>query len=220
MKQKLTEAELHSAGATVRHRSPFADLSVPTNEAGISAEDKKKWVAPFYLTDLVTDRDRFTACFVTVAPQLSVEVVKKLLGEMNWRPRIVAAYFAAIMMMREFEDHIGRLLLRSDVCYAGTGYCLALACFNTNTSRDYLHRYLDYYLRQPDLWFDQGDAFAAVTYLDELNSSQEADQFASTWRSFIANKPNWKLESSQRLFCDRMASLNMIREQIRSQQGT
>jgi hypothetical protein len=219
MKTEMTEAELHSAGATVRHHSPFADLMIPTSEKDLSPEDVQKWVIPFYLADLVTDREKVTTSFVPLAPLLTLEVVRQLLGQMNWRPRIVAAYFAAIMMIREVEGDLGRLLLRSDVCFAGGGYCLALACFNTSISRDYLHRYLEYYLRQPDLWFDQGDALAALTYLDEINSTHEAEQFADAWQSFIANKPHWSRADQQKRFCDRMTSLERIRERIRSQQG-
>jgi hypothetical protein len=46
------------------------------------------------------------------------------------RMRIVGAWFSAIKQYTEFEQAIGNLLLRSDVCYAGRGYCLALASFN------------------------------------------------------------------------------------------
>ena len=65
-------------------------------------------------------------------------MVTTLLAYFDWRPRRVGARLAALREMTGFDDHIGRLLVRSDVCYAGKGYCLALARFNTVRAREHL----------------------------------------------------------------------------------
>lgn len=215
--RKKTEAELHSAGATVRHVGPFSSLSVPMNDGELPQDIINTWVRPFYLTDLVAELDAFCNALLPLIPRLTSDIVRQLLGDMNWRPRLVAAQFLAILRMHEFDDHIGRLLVRSDVCDAGSGYCLALATFNTALSRDYLRQYLDYYLRKSDLWFDQGDVLAALVYLDRLNGTEEAKHFSSLWQSFIADKPNWSLKRSEELFGARMMSIAEIRRRIQSQ---
>jgi hypothetical protein len=96
----------------------------------------------------------------------------KLLTFFNWRPRIVGANFAAIKNAWQHGDHIGRLLLRSDVCLAGTGYALALARFNNEQSIRYLQMYLDHYLGQVNLWFNQGAVMGALAYLDKANGTE------------------------------------------------
>lgn len=66
------------------------------------------------------------------------------MAKRNWHTRAVAADFVAVSELREFEDQIGKLFLRSDVCYSGNQYCFALAVFSTQKSIDYLNEYLEY----------------------------------------------------------------------------
>ena len=47
-KENLSEIELHYAGATVRHTSPFDGMTSYVNEVEISQEFREKWVIPFY----------------------------------------------------------------------------------------------------------------------------------------------------------------------------
>lgn len=128
-----------------------------------------------------------------VKNDLSPEIVKQLLGYFDWRSRISGAYFSAIMDYTEFEDFIGIHLVKSEVCYAGEGYLIALASFNTDKSIDYLKKYLDYYLSKPALWFDQGDAMAALIWLDNKNDSTliKDNNYMDKWTDFVGNKPNW-----------------------------
>jgi hypothetical protein len=42
-------AELHSAGATIRHLSPFDQLLTYTNSEPISEEFIQQWVWPYYM---------------------------------------------------------------------------------------------------------------------------------------------------------------------------
>jgi hypothetical protein len=120
-------------------------------------------------------------------------------------------------MMRwgQFEGTIGELLLRSEVCYAADGYCVALASFATPGTIDYLKRYLEFYLRRPDLWFDQDDAMAALCWLDQQQGSDYASPFLPLWSDFVANKPNWDLEGSKEAFARQMARLEQLRAVIR-----
>jgi len=128
--------------------------------------------------------------FAVASKEITIDVVKNLLGDFNWRPRVTAAYFAAIKNYKELDDLIGRHLVKSEVTYAGFGYCLALAIFATDNSKDYLKRYLDYYLDRKELYFDQAHAFCALEYLDK----DLAAEFIVKWNSFISDKPYWNLE--------------------------
>ncbi|HEX2629190.1 MAG TPA: DUF6000 family protein, partial [Chitinophagaceae bacterium] len=115
------------------------------------------------------------------------------------------AWLIAINQYTTFEDTLGRLLLKSEVCYAGSAYCLALAGFGTSGARNYLTEYLDYYLQQPQLWFDQSDALCALEYIDPST----AQRFLPKWEKFIADKPNWDLNRSREHF---NANMNLIEE--------
>jgi hypothetical protein len=197
------------AGATVRHQSPFSNLDIPIASQSLSRELIEYWVLPLYNFNLWNDGNAFAAAAQPLLADVSPDIVLMLLHEFDWRPRIVGAYLAAITNWKQFDDHIGRLLLRSDVCYAGTGYAIALTRFNTDASKAALHQYLDYYLNQPNLWFDQDAVMAALGYLDNENGTDERARHIAVWNTFIGNKPNWGLEHSDELFAQRMATIHL-----------
>ncbi len=87
-------------------------------------------------------------------------------------------------------------LLKSEVCYAGSTYAVVLAWFNDKKGNRYLEQYLDYYLPQKDLWFDQGAVLNALQYLDKINGTAKVEAYQKRWKQFVANKPNWNQEIS------------------------
>lgn len=192
---RMTSAELHSAGATVRHHSPFSNLEVPLADASGAPE----WAMPLFRTSVADCADVVTLVGSNLA-RVDVELVTRLLGVFNWRPRLIGGYLAAIKVMVPVERWLGHLLLRSDVCYAGDAYCAALARLNTPRAIGYITDYLDYYLTQPELWFDQATALSALTYLDRRNGTSRAAIFEAPWRAFVRNKPNWDLARSVAAF--------------------
>ncbi|MBO9199525.1 MULTISPECIES: DUF6000 family protein [Niastella] len=198
---------LHVAGATVRHRNPFENLEVPRNEEDLSDEYIEKWVVPFYMTHLANADETTIKAFSEAAKEINIDIVKALLGDFNWRTRISGAFFAAINNYHELEDIIGKHLLKSEVCYAGSGYCLALATFATDKAKDYLITYLDYYLDRKDLWFDQSTTYCALEYLDKNATAR----LTTKLNSFIIDKTNWDLEKYRSSFIDCMTTLDKIR---------
>ena len=206
------DIELHTAGATVRHAGPYSELEVPVVMENPEQEFIDRWIKPFYMTNLVTKREEFQFAYSTVRGSVDDSLITQLLTFFNWRPRIVGAYFAAIEKASAHCDHIGRLLLRSDVCYAGGGYALALARFNSDAAISYLCKYLDHYLHQPDLWFDQGGVMGALAYLDGANGTNVMESYIEPWRRFIENKPNWDLDGSVSRFAERLRSIDAIAE--------
>lgn len=206
---------LHVAGATVRHGSPFSALEVPPSSGPLDARFIAKWCEPYYLMDPTRLDADIVRRLRSAWNELDESVVLRLLGDFNWRPRIVGAYFVALKGFR-FGDEIGRLLLRSDVCYAGGGYCLALALANDSRGLGYLRQYLDYYLHQPQLWFDQGDAMGAIALLDRLNGTDVLSSYLPAWSAFVGNKPNWNLDKSIDWFRLRYEGLASLRDACRS----
>jgi hypothetical protein len=189
------EISLHVAGATVRHSNPFENIEVFKNSVEIDQEFRDQFVIPYYMDIPIKLADKKgIEQFGQVKDDFTRDVVKKLLGDFNWRTRQTGAYFAAINDFREFEENIGQLLLESEVYYAGKIYALTLAKFNTKSGLAFLTKYLDHYLANLDLFFDQKEALTAVKYLDEINGTNNYDKYLVAWCNFIKNKQNWKME--------------------------
>jgi len=206
-KTKDEENELTFAGAMVIHRNPFEALQAFRNDDKLTSEFADKWISPYYLHLHAYSKPEDTGMFINAATNLNNEETKKLLGYFDWRSKLVGAYFAACNNYQELEDIIGVHLLKSEVCYAGTGYCVALAVFGTDRSKEYLKKYLEYYLGRKDLWFDQADALCALEYLDR----SEANVFYERWNDFVSDKENWDLEHSRKQFQSRIQSILDIR---------
>ena len=202
-------AGLHAAGATVIHTSPFASLVVTTDHTPPTQEFIERWIQPFYMLAL-SDAARLEGPLRGVLGEIDESLVRKLLAYVDWRPRVVGGFFAAVRGCVGMTDDIGRLLLRSDVCYAGIMYCVALARFNTPSAVKYLRDYLEHYLQRPDLWFDQQVALAALRFLDEKNHTAHATLFLPRWQEFVANKPNWDLGSASDGFVLRMNTIETL----------
>lgn len=69
------------------------------------------------------------------------------------------------------------MLLASELTYAGQGYCVALARFETTADAGILCTYLDRYFPQVDLYYDQHWAMGALLYLDQRLNSDHASRF-------------------------------------------
>lgn len=200
--------EQHSAGATVQFESPFAGLAVPSSHGPLPADILEKWVLPLYFGL----HEPHVRAFLTLRlSEASDELITQLLSDLNWRSKVTGAYLAALRDRNSFSEHIGRLLVRSDVCYASKAYCLALAEFNNSAGNQLLLDYLDYYLQQADLWFDQSHAMGAVAYLDLKNGTNHLGKYLQLWEVFTANKTNWNLQRSIKSFEDEMNTLHALK---------
>ena len=189
----MNPLQRHVAGATVAHTSPFAALQIPVSYQMLSATIRDTWVVPLYhglsqppvKTFITSHRHHINDVLIT-----------QLLTHFDWRSRTAAAYLAAVANRSNLTPHMGRLLLRSDVCYAGEAYCIALAAFNSTESIAFLNEYLGYYLTRTDFYFDQGSAMAALSYLDRLNGTSMVVQHLDAWNQFVLEKPHWNLNDS------------------------
>ena len=195
------QIRLHSAGATVRHTSTFEELPSYKNPDELSQDFIDTWVVPYYVSIGDTHKS-WKNQLIQANEKITKEIIVKLLGDFDWRSRQTGAFFAAIKNFTDLTDIIGIHLLKSEVCYAGQVFAYIFASFNTDKSIEYLDRYLTYYLLQPDLWFDQGEAMEALTYLDKINNTNLVSKHSDNWIKFIANKPNW----SKKITTDRLES--------------
>ena len=202
--------ELHVSGATVRHRNPFEKLESYTSEREIDEDFIKKWVLPFYMVGL-NSSDQFILDFKSIKSDLNIEITRQLFGDFNWRTRIVGAFFSAIENYIELEDIIGVHLLKSEVCYAGGGYCLALASFNTKNGIEYLKKYLNYYLTRKDLHFDQRVAMSALNWTDKLNGTNEMQSFLPLYQEWVSDKYSQDINQLIAHFEKQMEQLNKIK---------
>ena len=187
--------------------NPFENIKVAGNQNILPLEFTTKWVKPFYMGFLSSRAERFNAA-KDAAKEITPDLVKILLENFNWRTLTTGGYFAAVNRYIEFEDTIGMLLLKSNFCYAGAAYCIALASFGTEKSIGYLIQYLDYYLERKDLDLDQPEALCALWYLDKAAAAEYQDQ----WERFVINRPGWDLEEYKKQFNQSMEHLERIRQ--------
>lgn len=176
--------EQHIRGATVVHISPFSSAEVLAADDALSLEECNKFVDPFYRVSFQSVDDAFLRSLRSVYPGITPKIVELMLIEYNWSPRLTGAFFATLKRFNSFEDHIGRLLVRSDLCFAGKLYCTALAEFNSPAGLGYLKRYLEYYLTRPDLDYNQAEAMGAIAYLDVKNGTKIFNEILPRWEDY------------------------------------
>lgn len=122
-------------------------------------------------------RQEFLRDLATAAQQITSDELTSLLAERDWRPRLTAAWLIGLDRRMQFRSRIGDLLLESELCFSGQGYCFALARFGSETDAQLLSAYLDRYLRRSDLQYDQAWAIGALLSIDDRERSQHAAPF-------------------------------------------
>ncbi len=113
-----------------------------------------------------SERTNFVQSLVAAARQATLPELTVLL-EGEWRARLTGAVLAGIARRTALRDRIGQQLLASEFVYAGQGYCSALASFGTPQDAAVLTQYLDHYLPQAQLRYDQPWALGALLHIDE-----------------------------------------------------
>ena len=161
----------------------FPNLNTYKSDKIITEEFRLKWVTPYYLNLGKTDEEWINKVR-SIKKEITSEIMLKCLGDRGWRSRQTGAYFAAINNSTQLTEIIGTHFLKSEVCYAGKQYAVTLAKFNTKTSIEYLKEYLDYYLKHPELEFDQIQVFEALKFVDESNQTNHLESFKKQWTRF------------------------------------
>jgi hypothetical protein len=156
-----------------------------------------------------TQRLNFGRALADDARRVTDEDLDQLLTY-EWRAQLTAAWLAGFTRRTRHRGRIGELLLASRLCYAGQGFCLALARFGTPEDAQLLTEYLDRYLPQLELRYDQRWALGALLYLDTRLSTDHAERFLGTggaWQRWVEAGPSLQLDpNDQRHVVDALCS--------------
>lgn len=137
-----------------------ATLGEPVPVEATSHDELEPFVGELYFSVLhggTGDRDA-TRRALPLADRLSL---RRLLWRRNWRPRIVGGWLAGLRRERTLTPLLRRLLVESELGFAGQGYCFALARFGDAAAADALVHYLERWLPTTEQ-YEQGWAMAAL----------------------------------------------------------
>ena len=156
------------------------------------------------------ERGQFMQNLASAAISIAPGALSILL-EGGWRERKTAAWLIAIAGRTEFRERLGELLLASEVVYAGRGYCVALAHFQTQDDARLLIEYLDKYLPRLDLRYDQAMALGALMHIDSALGTDHAARLLAPggpWERWTAGPPDSASGSAEnsREFIDRLCA--------------
>lgn len=111
-----------------------------------------------------------------------------LLSEREWRGRKTVAWMIGVNRWDEFVPQISEQLIKSELVYAGQGYCVGLALIATEQAKDALVAYLDRWLPELDAHYDQPWAMGALVEVDRARTTGVAAKYLadgglwSSWR--------------------------------------
>ncbi len=132
-----------------------------------------------------------------VKAALTEDIVMELLGNLGWRERRLGAYYACVGEFSSMIDIVGVHLLKSEQPFAGYHYLLSIAYFNSEKGLKYLRKYLDFYLSQYHLDYDQYDAIRTLCYLDNLNKTSIFSEYQQPWNEYLLKRfENYKSQGS------------------------
>ena len=177
-------------------------MSLQNNQTHPMQDFINQWVAPYYLAILhgnyyyqLSDDERFSfnENVNNALENINSEIALQLLsGEWSgWREKITGSWFCGIKGWSQFSDLIGKELVESKMTYAGQGLSFALACFANKKSIHYLMEYLDMYLPQTNLVYDQDWVMSALLWVDEQNKTNYASRYlvpGGLWEKYVSGK--------------------------------
>ncbi|MEU3749401.1 MULTISPECIES: DUF6000 family protein [Streptomyces] len=132
-------------------------------------------------------RRRFARRIVKDAAGVTDAELAALL-DYEWRSRFTAAWLIGVDRRASFRERLGELLLASEVCYAGAGYCFALARLGTRADAELLAAYLDRYLPRTECRYDQPEALGSLLRVDAALGTSYADRFVTPgglWQGWV-----------------------------------
>ncbi|MFJ1936560.1 DUF6000 family protein [Kitasatospora sp. NPDC088160] len=159
-----------------------------------------------FARDDESERTPFLQSLSAAAREITDEELGILL-ESEWRSRLTAAWLIGFDRREHFRGVLGDLLLASQLCFAGQGYCIALARFGADEDAQHLTAYLDRYLRRPDCQYDQHWAISALLHIDSRTGSEYAARFLAPgglWHQW--NEAQYKPSPPSR-FIDELCAL-------------
>ena len=184
----------------------------------------QQWVKPFYMqflhgnfrhrcqaTEPSEERESLILSLHNAMSEITPSIVDCLFEQEEWRARLTGSWFCALKGWSQYREIIGQRLIESECCFAGQGYCAALASFEDPLSAGYLGEYLDIWLPQLDKFYDQHWAMPALIWIDERCATDISAKYLTPgglWDCWAASWPAtrdtgiYSLQSSKRRFYD------------------
>lgn len=168
--------------------SPFFDLWAPPVPERSTLDQAliATWIAPLCAG---LDRGRFIEVLADRWGEIDAALISRLLHERLWRARIAGSYLVGLKRDARFVAHVAGHLLRSETPYAGQVYCLALARVEGPLAEAALRRYLDHYLAERELLYDQCAAMGALAWLGNRRGEDLLADYLPAWEAFTRDKP-------------------------------
>lgn len=101
----------------MRHQSPFDKVISHKNKSELSSDFVEKWVNPFYMSIGHHSDESWVENVINISNEITEEITLNLLGDFNWRTRLVGAYFSAVKNYQNQIDIIGVYFLKSVLCW-------------------------------------------------------------------------------------------------------
>ncbi|MFC9390385.1 DUF6000 family protein [Streptomyces venezuelae] len=196
-RRQVTGLEAHAAGGTGR-MTPCDPRDIGMGHVVRRYVKATYWGRPRYLeidSALYArpegpGRRRFVRRVLRDAAAVTDAELDALL-DYEWRSRLTAAWLIGVGRRASYRERIGTLLLDSEVCFAGVGYCFALARLGTRADAELLVAYLDRYLARPELDYDQAAALGALLRLDAELGTAYADRIVAPggpWDTWVGEQ--------------------------------
>jgi len=205
----------HEPKAGSLHSGRFEELKAYSIRKEQSEEFRKTWISPYY-PNLNKTSWNWIMSAVSVREEVTDKIIRTTLGGKDADSRETGAFFAAIKGARRHTDIIGVHLLKSEFTGAGPQYIRTLAAFNTRQSVKYLEAYLDYYLGQPELYFEQSTAIAAIKHLDSLNRTRLLKKHLPRWKEYMSFRNRIGLIAIEQLRVSKDLTPEQVKELMRS----
>ncbi len=98
----------------------FEKLISHRNKSELNSDFIEKWVLPFYMSIGHYYDDSWIDNVINISKEITEEITLKLLGDFNWRSRLVGTYFSAVKNFQGQIDIIGYTFLKSELCCVDT----------------------------------------------------------------------------------------------------
>lgn len=112
--------------------------------------------------------------------------IDSLLRSGGWREELAAGWFIGLLRLDSYADRLGDLLMQSRRCYAGQGFCFALARIGSRASAEHLVTYLERYLPVGERQYDQWWAVGALAWVDGRLGTEWAPRY-------VARQDDWNV---------------------------
>jgi hypothetical protein len=165
----------------------------PSQNVGVDgwSDLRDRFVAPFYLHclngNLVSlesdERQQLVQDMREVAPHITIEAAK-VLWAYEWRGAWMASWWTGVWRWPSLVAAVEPQLIPSRWVYAGQGHCFALSRVADPASPDVLLRYLQLYLNQPESYYDQSWAMAALRHVSSVLGTNLPSQIWADWRNW------------------------------------